>query len=174
MLEIWKDVPEHEGKYMASDQGRVKSLDRVVMIKDGPSKKRMRGKILSNRAKAGRYPTVVLTLNGIKKTRCIHNLVVVSFMGDVELNHDIVIDHINNNKHDNRLVNLQIITARENSTKDRRSGTSKHIGVSWDSSREKWYTQISINGNDVFLGRFKNEIDASNAYQNKLKEVNSK
>jgi hypothetical protein len=28
--EIWKDVPEYEGYYQASTEGRVKSLDRIV------------------------------------------------------------------------------------------------------------------------------------------------
>jgi hypothetical protein len=36
---------------------------------------------------------------------------------------------------------------------------------------DDWVAQIKINGKRVLLGRFSNEIDASNAYQSKLKEI---
>ena len=30
MDEIWKDIPGYEGKYQASSEGRIKSLERVI------------------------------------------------------------------------------------------------------------------------------------------------
>lgn len=43
--------------------------------------------------------------------------------------------------------------------------TSKHRGVSYDSTRSKWMAQISINGKINQLGRFETEIEAHKAYQ---------
>ena len=36
--EIWKDVPGYEGYYQASNLGRVRSLDRTIIDKNGCSK----------------------------------------------------------------------------------------------------------------------------------------
>lgn len=38
--------------------------------------------------------------------------------------------------------------------------------------RKKWIAQIYINGKVKYLGSFNNEIDAHNAYQNKLLSLN--
>ena len=35
MGEIWKDIPDYEGKYQVSNLGRVKSLTRMVNIRNG-------------------------------------------------------------------------------------------------------------------------------------------
>lgn len=31
-MEIWKDIPGHEGRYQVSDEGRVRSIDRPVRV----------------------------------------------------------------------------------------------------------------------------------------------
>ncbi|MDM8222537.1 NUMOD4 domain-containing protein [Limosilactobacillus vaginalis] len=45
MNEIWKDIPKYEGYYQVSTMGRVKSLDRTIVYKNGV-KHRYRGQIL--------------------------------------------------------------------------------------------------------------------------------
>jgi hypothetical protein len=80
----------------------------------------------------------------------------------------LVVDHINNNQLDNRVDNLQITTQKENSLKSHRKYSSKYVGVSWDKRQYKWMSQIRINGKLNFLGRFVNEQEASQAYQNRL------
>ena len=82
------------------------------------------------------------------------------------------IQHIDNNKLNNRKDNLQIVTQRINNLKDSIS-TSKYPGVSWEKSCNKWRAEIRIDGKNKFLGRFTQEIDAAEAYKdefNKLKE----
>lgn len=32
MKEIWKDIPDYEGLYQASNTGKIKSYDRVIVI----------------------------------------------------------------------------------------------------------------------------------------------
>ena len=46
--------------------------------------------------------------------------------------HKLVVDHINNDPLDNRLENLQLISHRYNLSKDKKGGSSKFTGVSWD------------------------------------------
>lgn len=48
--------------------------------------------------------------------------------------------------------------------------TSEYKGVSFHKASNKWVAQITINGKQKHLGRFNNEIDASNAYQKALKQ----
>ena len=47
-------------------------------------------------------------------------------------------------------------------------------GVSWHKEKNKWISQIYYNGRLKFLGYFKTEIEASNAYQNELLTISTK
>jgi hypothetical protein len=73
------------------------------------------------------------------------------------------VDHINNNKLDNRKHNLRITTCSQNA-KNKSSAigsSSKYIGVSYFKINNKWRANIKINGKYKHLGLFANEIDAA-------------
>ena len=53
----------------------------------------------------------------------------MAFFGHVPGGYKIVVDHIDNNRLNNHVSNLQLITQRENSSKDRKNGTSQYTGV---------------------------------------------
>lgn len=81
IVERWLPVPDWEDLYEVSDQGRVRSLDRVVTGRDGRTR-RFRGKIL----KLGLNPQtgylmVVLCRNACTQTRAVHDLVLRAFVG---------------------------------------------------------------------------------------------
>jgi hypothetical protein len=154
--EIWKDVIGYEGLYEVSNLGRVKSL--------GYNKQR----ILKQAIRKIGYLQVGLYKNNIGTTKLVHQLVAESFLNHIPKGNTLVVDHINNNKSDNRLKNLQIIPNRENGYKTQGKYSSKYVGVCWDKQEYKWKTQIRINGKLNFLGRFVNEQEASQAYQNRL------
>jgi hypothetical protein len=162
-MEIWKPIPNYEGLYEVSNLGSVKSLRNDKFKKE---------KILKQGVNGRGYFHVRLYINGISKTRKTHQLVAESF-----LNHKpdgtqkLVVDHINDNPKDNRLVNLQVVTGRFNCKKTQGKYSSKYKGVCWDKSRNKWMAQIKINGKKKHLGLFKCELPAHLAYQNKLKEI---
>jgi hypothetical protein len=84
----------------------------------------------------------------------------------------IVVDHINNIKTDNRLVNLQLISQRENTSKDKKNGTSQYTGVCWKKSKNKFEAQININNKYKYLGLFTDEYEAHLAYEKALKMYN--
>lgn len=151
--EIWKDVIGYKGLYQVSNLGRVKSFRRNKEIILKPS--------IGDR---GYY---VVTLYNKRK---IHQLVAESFLNHTPKGMSLVVDHINNNKLDNRVENLQIITQRENLIKDK-SCSSKYAGVSWFKLRNKWRASISKNGKKIHLGLFTNEYDAALSYQQALKQI---
>jgi len=157
-MEDWKDIPSYEGLYQVSNLGKVKSLR---FNKD---------KILKTSIDAYGYSNVSLWNDKKQKTKKVHKLVAIVFLNHIPSGFNLVVDHINNNKLDNSLENLQIITHRENSSKDKK-GTSKYTGVSWNRDMSKWQVGITINGKKKGLGYYNNEYKASLVYKNKLKEI---
>ena len=75
------------------------------------------------------------------------------------------IDHINNNKLDNRKINLQIATPLQNAQNklSRKGSSSKYLGVSWVKRDKKWRSMITVKGKGIHLGTFTDEIDAAKA-----------
>ena len=69
------------------------------------------------------------------------------------------IDHINEIKTDNRILNLRSVTHQENSFNQ-----TKPKGYTWDKINNKWESKITVNGKKIHLGRFDLEEDAKNAY----------
>ena len=105
------------------------------------------------------------------KTISVHQLVAMTFLNHTPCGHKLVVDHINDNKLDNRLENLQLISNRENACRTQGSYSSKYKGVTWDKESKKWRARIDLNGKTIHLGRFNCELAASLAYQTKLKEI---
>jgi hypothetical protein len=100
----------------------------------------------------------------------VHTLVAMVFLNHKpDGTNKICVDHINNIKTDNRLVNLQLITNRENTSKDKKDGTSKYVGVCWQKSKNKWMAQINIDDKKKYLGYFTDEHEAHLVYQKALK-----
>lgn len=80
---------------------------------------------------------------------------------------DVFVDHINNDGLDNRKENLRICSHRENLRNQRpqnRNATSKYKGVGWHHGSKKWRAYIRINGKDLHLGVFSDELSAAIAY----------
>ena len=150
-IEVFKDIKGYEGVYQVSNIGNVKSLSRLVEWRGvlRPKKETL----LSLSPNSDGYMQVVLNYNKNKKSFRVHQLVAMAFLGHEPCGLDTVVDHINNDKLDNRVENLQLISHRENVSKDKKS-SSGYMGVSWDKSRGKWTVGIRHKGVKVNLGRF--------------------
>ena len=160
--EIWKDIPGYENMYQVSNLGNVKSLG---------NEQSRREKILKPGINGTGYYAVVLTKNRNPKTIRVHKLVAMAFLNHIPCGMKLIIDHINDNKLDNRVENLRIVTQRENVCKTQGRYLSQYKGVSWCKTYNKWFSQISINKKRKFLGYFKNEYDAHLKYQETLKTL---
>lgn len=165
--EEFRDIPGFEGIYQVSNLGNVKSLPRKIL--NGKAFYISKERILKPSICSKGYYFFVL-----KKPKAIrvHKLVAMAFLNHIpDGTHKIVVDHINNIRTDNRLENLQLITNRENCSKDKKNGSSKYTGVYWSKERNKWKSKININGKSIHLGYFKIETEASEYYQNALKSI---
>lgn len=94
--EIWKDIPGYEGKYQASTLGRIKSLLRGT-------------RILRLFDKGNGYLKVSL---GYANQYLVHRLIARTFLSNTAKRPDV--NHINSNRSDNRVANLEWITRKGN------------------------------------------------------------
>ena len=173
MEEVFKDVPDYEGSYQVSDFGRVKSLERDVFIKRYSIFRTIKEIILKPPLGGNGYYTVALYKDSKQKTFRISTLVAMAFLDHKPDGHKVIVDHKDNIRTNDHKSNLQLITNRKNTSKDRFRGnyTSKYVGVGWDKHANKWKSQITINGKSIHLGNFNLEEEASKEYQKALRDV---
>ena len=159
-VEVWKDIPNYEGRYKVSNLGNVRSFNynKVKLMKTP----------LDNYGRA----VTSLRRNNKTKTYRVHILVAKAFLKHKPCGMKIVVDHINNNRLNNKLYNLQLITHRQNVSKDIKESTSKYTGVFFRKSTGKYVSSIKLNGKSNHLGYFTDEKEAAQAYQNELKKIN--
>ena len=134
--EIWKDIPRYKGKYQASNFGRLRNKKTLKVFygckdKDG-------------------YLITTLRKNGIKKTEKVHRLVAESFLFNPN-NYD-NINHIDENKLNNRIDNLEWCTTAYNNSYSKSKKVGQYKGNKlikiWNNSKEAekelliWATNI--------------------------------
>lgn len=149
MKDIWKPVVGFEGKYEVSNLGRVRSIDHEVScVRDGIHMKYVRkGTILTPQPRRHGYLSVWLYGNGgvsgrSGKQYSVHRIVAEAFLpnpsGCEEVN------HINEDKTDNRVCNLEWCTHRENSNRGTRP---QRIGVAHTNGKKsKAVSQYTADG----------------------------
>ena len=164
MKEIFKDIPGYEDHYQISNKGRIKSLYRLSPYKN--TLRPIKEKILVNTISKQGYYTVKLSKLGLVEYFKIHQLVALVFLN--HSNRDKMdIDHIDNNQLNNDVSNLQIITHRENSSKDKIS-TSGLLGAHWVKRSKRWQSSIYKDGKNIYLGTFNTAQEAHEMYLSKL------
>ncbi len=155
MTEQWKAVKGLEGSYEVSNFGKIKSLLRGIMLKGCVSADGYR---MYNQYLSPRYS---------------HLLVWDAFGNKARDGRKSQVDHIDNDKLNNRADNLQLLTNRQNTTKYTLTAktSSEYTGVSWGKECGKWTSRLQVNGKLENLGVFVNEYDAHLAYQARLRQV---
>lgn len=80
---------------------------------------------------------------------------------------NILVDHINGNRLDNRKCNIRVCNRSENNKNQtlNPNNTSGYKGVSWFKETKKWRAYISINNKHVYLGLFESKEEAALAYK---------
>ena len=107
MTKTWKDIPEYEGIYAISDSGEVKRLCDASL---GAVKA---GRVLKPRPLKTGYLRINLCKNGTIKDFLIHRLVLITFVSPPPFE-KAQVNHINGNKSDNRIENLEWVTQSQN------------------------------------------------------------
>ena len=163
-IEVWKNVPNYLG-YQVSSFGRVKSLQRIEIGRDG-KKRTIKYKMLAIEVTDQGYHRVGLTANGVFKRIKVHQLVAMAFLGHTPCGNYMVVNHKNFIRSDNRLDNLEIVTNRENCNKSHIKSASQFVGVTERKTDGKWIARIRVNDIRVNLGAFDNESEAGLYYKN--------
>lgn len=105
--EIWKPVVGYEDSYEVSDQGNIRSIDRVITRNGRPSK--LRGRVLTP-VVTSKYGYLKVAL-GRNNQQFVHRLVMATFVGPCE---GMDVDHRDGNPSNNRLSNLRYLSHAEN------------------------------------------------------------
>jgi len=110
-MEQWREIKGYEGLYEVSDKGRVRSIDRFIVNKNG-KKQYYNGKILTNRANYKGYVQVHLCKNNKVKVFLRHRLVAEAFIINPE--NKKCVNHIDSVRDNNNASNLEWVTHSEN------------------------------------------------------------
>jgi hypothetical protein len=169
-IEIWKPIVGYEGFYEVSNLGRIKTKERFIERKDKTFfmlHERIRKLVLHK--KTGYLQVSICVENKVKMCSA-HRMVASTFI-DNPLNKPQV-NHINGIKTDNRVENLEWCTNRENTIHriDKTKTKHKYTGIKFHNNR--WIAEYKHKGQSLYLGCFKNEIDAALAYETKIKQLN--
>lgn len=146
-MEIWKDIKGYEGLYQVSDCGNVRSVDRFILKKG--VKQFLKGKTLKPSI-VNQYYSVILSKNNKIKRFSIHRLVYETFIGEIPNGKQV--NHINENKTDNKVENLNLMSPKEN--------TNWGTGIERRSKKNsKQVLQIDP-ATDIIISEFQSASDA--------------
>ena len=160
MIETFIDVQGYEGLYTVSNTGKVYNI--------------RLNKFMKPYIDVNGYEAVRLSSPKIDKVYGfkIHRLVLFNFYPALDKN--LQVNHIDSNRRNNNLYNLEGVNTRENSSHRslRVRKTSKHLGVSLDKRCNRWRATIMVKGKQKALGYHSCETAAYFAYLKALKENN--
>ncbi len=153
----WKSITEFPN-YSVSSLGEVKNTKTNRVLKTWKNN--------------SGYLCISLYKGGKKYNKTIHRLVATTFLGKSSLE----VNHIDGDKENNTLPNLELVTSKENKAHAKKLGLwvyntptlgkkvsnkSKYHNVVWDKSRKKWIGVVRVGGKNYYPKRFNTEKEAA-------------
>lgn len=154
-MEIWKAIKDYEGLYEVSNYGNVRSLDHIVPCKG--KTRLVKGKIRKVQYNPNGYCITVLSKDNKLKSYTTHQLVAQAFIKDFIKGTEI--NHIDGNKANPRLDNLEISNPSHNQLHAVRNGLVPKVGISKyrnvsyiknPKAIAKWVGSIRYSGNSSY------------------------
>jgi len=158
--EEWRDVIGYDYLYQVSNLGRFKKVSSY--------QNKFNGRITTGSIDAYGYVRVSLIKQGKSVGKKVHRLVAEFFIDGFK--GSLTVNHKDFNKLNNRLINLELMTAYENTldfiTKVKKpNSSSPHLGVNFHKQTCKWVARITVNKERLPLGSFDTEEEAINAIE---------
>ena len=120
MVEEWKPIPSAPG-YEANSEGLIRTQDRVVPM--GRRQRHVNGCVIRPVKNKNGYLYVSIYLTGNKRrTTPVHKLIAEAFLGECPSKY--VVSHIDGNKLNNQITNLEYATQSNNLLARRIHGTA--------------------------------------------------
>lgn len=113
----WRPIPGWEGYYEVSDDGQVRSLDRL-----DARGCQVKGRTLRGTINAYGYPFVTLSKSGYRWLTVVHRLVMLAFVGPCPEGHEVL--HADGTRANNNLSNLSYGTRSDNARDSIKHGTN--------------------------------------------------
>ena len=139
--EVWKDIPEYEGIYQVSSYGNVRSLDRPVKhfsYKSGKiSTMIRRGVVMRPGSSPNGYKIVRFSKEGKPAYFAVHRLVALLFIANPH--NKPTVNHIDGNKVNNKVTNLEWVTSSENQLHAIKTGLVKEWKNQFNSIKKNPY-----------------------------------
>lgn len=152
-MEEWKDIPNCKG-YQASNNGKVKSISRVVW--NGKGYYTIPEKILKPTIHKQGYEYLNLCINGKTKRVFVHRLVAETFIDNS--NNYPIINHKDENKQNNNVDNLEWCTYEYNNNYGTHKGINKKKIIQLDKSDNEIKIWNSIQEASEYLSIPRNNI----------------
>ena len=111
ITEQWKQIKNYEGMYEVSNLGNVRSVDRIL-IKSNNHQYKLKGYQLHQFRNPKTYLVVRLSKQSKTKTYNVHRLVAETFIPNTD--NKPCVNHIDNNRNNNTVYNLEWVTYKEN------------------------------------------------------------
>lgn len=172
MKEIWKDIQDYRG-YQVSNLGRVRTYNKITYKKG--IERHWKDRILKYKSKIDNTGyRVDLWKEGKPKTLLVARLVAFTFYEQDINNHNLTVDHLDGNRFNNNLDNLELVSLSENIKRGFEKGLYNSFQkkvklINKKTNEQRIFNNLSIASEYMYYNKkyLSNKIN-NNIYENKL------